>query len=99
MIRRYTSNIHTFPWVLSTILAQIRFMEYLLHTGYRLDVNKWQYRNSEEKRCIAKNKNKQKIYIIQRFESQARLLLDTPKQERGKSMIEIIQEDFLKMLL
>jgi hypothetical protein len=56
LIRQRKSNVATFSWGLSTLHAQIRLMEYILHIAYRLDVKNWQCRKPEEKQSVVNRK-------------------------------------------
>lgn len=87
-IRERDSNPETFSWGLSTLHAKIRVMECILHIGYRMDVKKWQCRNSGDKSLVEQRKKN----IIDSFRKRTGLLLDTPKQ--GTRTMGIAQEDF-----
>jgi hypothetical protein len=82
LIRQRKSNAATFAWGLSTLHAQIRLMECILHIACRLDVKKWQCRKPEEKQSVTNRKK----CIIDKFRSETGLLLDTPKQGGGNTI-------------
>lgn len=81
LIRQRPCDPQTFSFGLSTLHAQIRLMECVLHIAYRLEVQKWQCRKTEEKQNVAARK----LTIINRFRTETGLLLDTPKQGGGNT--------------
>lgn len=80
-VKKRPINKTTLSFGLSTLHAQIRLMECVLHIAYRLNFKKWQARTEEEK---TKLKAKKK-FIIDKFRSETGMLLDTPKQGGGNT--------------
>lgn len=66
---------------LSTLHMWIRCFEYCIHLSYKLDINKWQARSTEEQKIVEERKR-----IIQGgFKSQLGLNIDRPKPGYGSS--------------
>lgn len=65
----------TFRFGLSTLHAWIRFMEWLLHVAYRLDIKKWQVRKDDQLIMMKKKTEIQKAMKVQ-----LGLHIDEPRQ-------------------
>ncbi|XP_023211294.1 zinc finger protein 567-like, partial [Centruroides sculpturatus] len=80
-IKMRQCNEETFSFGLSTLPCHIRFMECILRIAYRMDIKKWQVRETEEKESLSTRKKN----IINTFRTETGLLLDTPKQGGGNT--------------
>lgn len=64
-----------FKYGISPLHCWIRFFEYILHLGYKLNIQKWQIRADEDKRAVAKRKEN----IQSAFWRELGLRVDMPK--------------------
>lgn len=74
-------NENAFALGLSTLHAQIRSFETLIHLSYKLEVQCWQARGNEAKKRVEEKKN----YIQNRLRTEMGLLVDIPKQGGGNT--------------
>lgn len=81
MVKKFKPKPEFYNFGLSILHAYIRFFECLLHIAYRLEVQKWQVRDKDEKLQVAVRKN----MIIQKFRQETGLIVDQPKQGSGSS--------------
>ncbi|KMQ86336.1 dna-mediated transposase, partial [Lasius niger] len=80
-VKEKRDNICHFQFGLSTLHAWIRFMECILHIGYRLDFCKRSAVTDEQKRM----KNETKERICTAFREELGLLIDMPNQGTGNT--------------
>ena len=66
---------------LSILHCWIRFFEFILHIGYKLDIKKWMARTEEEKRSVSTRKEK----IKKDFRKHLNLVVDSPRVGAGNS--------------
>lgn len=77
-----SENPETFQIGLSTLHAWIRFMEWLLHVSYRLEIKEWQVWGGVKKDVTSKRKK----MIQEKLKTELGLLVDEPRQgESGTS--------------
>ena len=58
LLKRPVVNVETVKYGLSVLHCWIRFFEFILHLGYKLDIKKWMARTDEEKRSVEKRKKR-----------------------------------------
>lgn len=80
-VKQKKDNTSNFEFGLSTLHAWIRFMECILHIGYRLDFCKRSAVTKEQKRM----KNEVKEKICSEFREELGLLIDKPNQGTGNT--------------
>lgn len=81
---------------LSPLHSYIRFFEYFIHVAYRLGINKWQIRSTDEKNKFMERKRE----IQSKFRSEMGLLVDKPKPGVvERQMMATPQDDFLIILV
>lgn len=79
--REYVANKDNLGFGLSTLHAWIRCFECLLHISYRLEIKKWQLRDSSDKANV-----KQRSLSIQaHFKEEMGLIVDKPKPGFGNT--------------
>lgn len=75
------SKVETLKFGLSILHARIRFFESILHLAYKLPLQKWQARSTEEKRIVKETKEK----LQKAFKEEMGLLVDVPKAGFGNT--------------
>ena len=81
LLNRPVINEETAKYGLSVLHCWIRFFEFILHLGYKLDIKKWMARTEEEKRSVQGRKEKIKL----EFRKRLHLLVDHPKVGTGNT--------------
>ncbi|XP_034192452.2 uncharacterized protein LOC117609839 [Osmia lignaria lignaria] len=76
-----TVNVTNLQFGLSTLHAWIRFFECCLHLSYKLDLQKWQSRNEEDKLQVERRKRN----IQEGFRVKLGLIVDKPKPGYGST--------------
>lgn len=74
--RSFTEKPVSLQFDLSTLHTRIRFLESILHLSYKLPLQKWQARSTEEKKIVSEKKKT----IQDAFKYEIGLLVDIPKQ-------------------
>lgn len=74
-------NKENYKYGISSLHAHIRFFECLIHIAYRLEIQKWQMRDAQEKQSY----EIRKAFIIEQFRKELGLLIDLPKQGAGST--------------
>ena len=76
-----TVNETALKYGLSTLHCWIRFFEYILHIGYRIDIKKWQARKGDDKEAMKKRKRQIQEEMLKDW----KLEVDVPKVNSGNS--------------
>lgn len=74
-------NKQRFEFGLSILHAWIRFLESILHLAYKLPLQKWQARGTQDKQVVAETKKK----IQMKFKQELGIIVDKPKQGYGST--------------